>query len=221
MLKHILFDNDGTIVDSEIIAVRSTLRLLKDYNFHMDEQEYSRRFPGLLERDILAILKKEYGLQVGADYLDRLRQAHIEEFDQALRVIPGMAGLFRRLKVPKSMVSNGSVRHVERCLRKVRLLNALDGHIFSAEHVSAPKPEPHVYLHALDTLRLRPAETVVVEDSPTGVAAAKAAGLQVIGFLGAAHVYDGHEEKLREKGADYIAADAVSLGKLFQSWGAL
>jgi HAD superfamily hydrolase (TIGR01509 family) len=220
MLKHILFDNDGTIVDSEIIAVRSTLQLLKEHGLTLDEQTYSKRFPGLLERDILAILKTEYGVEVGPDYFERLRKLHHDGFAQNLRVIPGMAGLFRALRTPRSMVSNGSVRHVEYCLRRVRLRSALDGQIFSAEHVENPKPHPDVYTYALDQLGLHPSDTVVVEDSPTGVQAAKAAGIRVVGFLGAAHIHDGHDEKLLERGADFIAEDAKALHKIFLQLGA-
>ncbi|MBX2891251.1 MAG: HAD family phosphatase [Saprospiraceae bacterium] len=221
MLKHVLFDNDGTIVDSEIIAVRTSLSLLRTYGLHISEQEYSRRFPGLLERDIVAIISKEYGIQVPDDYFDRLRALHIVAFDTELRAIAGMPTIFRKLKIPKSMVSNGSVRHVERCLRRVRLRSTLDGHIFSAEHVERPKPHPDVYHHALEKLQLQPADILVVEDSPTGVVAAKQAGLRVVGFLGAAHIHDGHDERLLECGADFIAADARGLGRLFERFEVL
>lgn len=220
MLKHILFDNDGTIVDSEIIAVRSTLSLLAEHGFQMDEITYSQRFPGLLERDILAILRAEHGVEVSDDYFDRLRAMHVDGFKLHLKAIPGMTTLFRNLRIPKSMVSNGSVRHVEMCLRRVRLRNALDGQIFSAEHVSKPKPEPDVYHFALNILKIKPHETIVVEDSPTGVKAASEAGIRVIGFLGAAHIFDGHDVKLRENGADFIAKDAKALHAILQKMGA-
>ena len=220
MLKHVLFDNDGTVVDSEIIAVRATLSLLAPYGFRMSEQEYSRRFPGLLERDIIAIITREYGIQVPDDYFDRLRTLHVAGFDRELRAIAGMPSIFRNLKIPKSMVSNGSVRHVEHCLRRVRLRSALDGYIFSAEHVERPKPHPDVYHYALEKLELKPAEILVVEDSSTGVVAAKEAGLRVVGFLGAAHIHDGHEARLLESGADFIALDARSLGKILEEFGA-
>lgn len=221
MLKHVLFDNDGTIVDSEIIAVRSTLRLLKPYGFQMSEREYSGRFPGLLERDIIEIVSREYGIQVTEDYFDRLWAEHRTAFDRELRAIAGMPTIFKKLKTPKSMVSNGSVRHVERCLRRVRLRAALDGHIFSAEQVERPKPHPDVYEHALESLELKPAEVLVVEDSPTGVIAAKQAGLRVVGFLGATHIHDGHDARLLECGADYIAENAKSLGRLLENFGVL
>lgn len=221
MLKHVLFDNDGTIVDSEIIAVRATLSLLRDYGFRMGEEEYSRRFPGLLERDILAIIHREYGIKVADDYFEQLRALHITGFKRDLRAIAGMPAIFKNLKTPKSMVSNGSVGHVERCLRRVRLRHALDGQIFSAEQVERPKPHPDVFEYALEKLQLHPSETLVVEDSPTGVTAAKKAGLRVVGFLGAAHIFDGHEAHLLDCGADHIAADAKALGGLLEKYGAL
>lgn len=220
-LRHVLFDNDGTIVDSEIIAIRSMLEQLAPYGFSMSETEYARRFPGLQTRVILDMLRAEYRLEFPDDMLQRLRNHHIELFDRELRAIPGMTSLFRRVRVPKSMVSNGSVGHVERSLRKVRLLGALDGEIFSADHVERPKPHPDIYRYALDKLKLRPDEVLVVEDSPTGVISAHTAGLPVVGFLGAGHVFPGHEAVLRASGADFIAANARELGKLLAERGAL
>ena len=219
-LKHILFDNDGTIVDSEIIAQRAMLDLLAEHGLHLGEKEYSHRFPGLLGRDIMVILQNDHGFAAPEGFIKRLYEAHHDGLKNSLRAIPGMTTLFRRLKVPKSMVSNGSVLHVEQCLRKVRLLSAVDGHIFSAEQVDKPKPHPDVYLYALEKLGLKAQQTLVVEDSPTGMLAAKSAGLQAIGFLGAAHIYDGHAEKLLEAGADFIAEDARTLGQLLESMGA-
>ncbi len=220
LLKHILFDNDGTIVDSEIIAQRAMLEMLAVHGLHMSPQEYSHRFPGLLDRDILHILQRDHGFTPPDGFIKQLHDAHIEGFNSSLRAIPGMTSLFRQLKTPKSMVSNGSVRHVERCLRKVRLLSAVNGHIISAEHVSKPKPHPDIYLYALEKIGLEAAETVAVEDSPTGVAAAKSAGLLSIGFLGAAHIHDGHGQKLLDAGADFIAADARGLGQVLEMLGA-
>lgn len=219
-LKHLLFDNDGTIVDSEVIAQRVMLELLAQHGLHLSEQDYSHRFPGLLDRDILALLKQDHGFETPEGFTKLLHEAHISGFNNTLRAIPGMTGLFRKLKVPKSMVSNGSVRHVERCLRKVRLLSSVNGHIFSAEHVEKPKPHPDVYLYALEKIALKADQALVVEDSPTGVVAAKDAGLRVVGFLGAAHIHDGHEAKLRHAGADFIAKDARALGRLLEDFGA-
>lgn len=221
LIKHLFFDNDGTLVDSEIIAVRATLRLLAPYGFRMSESEYAQRYPGLLERDILSAIKAEYGVTVDDNYFDELAKAHTQGFDDELRAIPGMAEIFRQVRVPKSIVSNASVRHVEYCLQRLDLYDALDGQIFSAEQVGQPKPHPEVYLLALHTLQLTPDDVLVVEDSPTGVQAAKAAGLRVIGFLGAAHIHPGHDIRLMDAGADYMAAEANQLTTLLQEFGLL
>lgn len=215
-IKHILFDNDGTVVDSEIIAVRTMLRMLNSLGLPIGEREYSKRFPGLREREIVAILREEYDVILPADFWPGVRTEHRRLFESELQVIPGMDQLFRSIRTTKSMVSNGSVQHVELCLRQVNLLDALDGQIFSAEHVERPKPHPDVYEYALEKLGLKPENVLVVEDSPAGVQAAKGAGLIVVGLLAATHIQDGHGEALLLQGADFIAADTVRLKKIFQ-----
>jgi HAD superfamily hydrolase (TIGR01509 family) len=219
-IKHILFDNDGTIVDSEIIAARIMLKLLARHGLHLEEGAYNMRFPGLLTRDVIKALQEEEGFKAPPDFSQQIQDEHNTGFHRSLRAVRGMPTLFRNLKVPKSMVSNGSIHHVEKCLRKVHLHRALDGFIFSAEQVDNPKPSPDIYLFALEKLGLSPGETLVVEDSVTGVLAAKNAGIQTVGFLGAAHIHDGHGQKLWEAGADFVLPDAMSLAALLKKKGA-
>lgn len=197
------------------------LELLSEYGLQLSEQEYSQRYPGLRNREILDLLRQDHGFHAPESLVKRIQEFDKDAFYGAMRAIPGMTSLFRRLKVPKSMVSNGSVLHVQMCLQKVRLLSSVDGHIFSAEQVENPKPHPDVYLFALEKIGLQPHHTIVVEDSPTGVMAAKRAGLQSIGFLGAAHVNDGHANELILAGADFIAEDAQALGRLLETMGVL
>lgn len=219
-IKHVLFDNDGTIVDSEIIGARIMLNLLAKHGLHLEERAYNMRFPGLLTRDIVAALQHEEGFKAPADFIQQVHDEHKAGFNRSLRAIRGMPTLLRNLKVPKSMVSNGSIQHVEKCLRKVRLRGTIDGLIFSAEQVDKPKPYPDVYLFALEKLGLLPRETLVVEDSVTGILAAKSAGIQVVGFLGAAHIQDGHGQKLWEAGADFVVPDAIGLTEVLKKKGA-
>lgn len=218
-IKHILFDNDGTIVDSEIIAARIMLKLLAQHGLVMEEPAYNMRFPGLLTRDIILALQQEEGFIPPADFVQQLHNKHKDGFHRSIRAIRGMPTLFRSINVPKSMVSNGSIMHVAKCLRRVCMYSALDGYIFSAEQVEKPKPWPDVYLFALQKLGLLPHETLVVEDSVTGILAAKSAGIQAIGFLGAAHIRDGHGQKLWEAGADHVVADAAGLLQLLKKKG--
>lgn len=218
-INHLLFDNDGTLVDTEVLAIRTMLGLLREHGFEMDERSYSQRFPGHLEREILQKLTAEHGLQLPNDFMARLRRGHAEAFSHALEAIPGIPMVLQSLRVPKSVVSNAGRPHIEHCMRVTGLGTHVDGQIFSADQVVNPKPAPDLYQLALDTLGLIPEETIVVEDSPVGVRAAKAAGIRTIGFLGASHVQDGHELVLLDAGADWIASDGNALLSMFQRWG--
>jgi HAD superfamily hydrolase (TIGR01509 family) len=221
MLTHLLFDNDGTIVDSEILAVYAMLDRLAEHGILIDADTYKKRFPGLLTRDIIRLVQEESGVTLPANFLDIVHDDHEVYFDTQLKVIEGMDMLFRSVRLPKSMVSNGGADHVERCLRRVGLFDALDGQIFSAQHVERPKPHPDVYHHAMRTLAVEPHQTITIEDSEAGVRAAKAAGLRVIGFLGAAHIVDGHHAVLKAAGADYLAHDAAEVRTILGGFGAI
>lgn len=221
-MKHILFDNDGTIVDSEHLAVASMLELLQPFGIEISRDEYNRKFPGLISAQILEIIRREHGIHIEPEiFLQKLRQHHNDVFDRELQAVAGMSQIFKNLKVPKSMVSNGSVAHVERCLRRVGLFDWLDGRIFSGYDVGSPKPAPDVYLVALEKLGLSPDEVLVVEDSPVGVQSGKSAGLQVIGFLGASHADETLAARLSDCGADILAADAGELQQIFEKFGVI
>jgi HAD superfamily hydrolase (TIGR01509 family) len=218
-IQHVLFDNDGTLVDTEILAIRSMLSVLQPLGFEMDEATYSMRFPGLLEKDILAAIRAEYQLDLPTDdVLRAIRLEHKQLFQEQLQAIQGMPDLIKALQVPKSIVSNATRPHIEFCMEKIGVAEHLDGQIFSVELVKNPKPAADLYALAAATFQLTPDNTVVVEDSPTGIRAAKAAGLVAIGFLGAAHITEGHRAMLESAGADYIVADATALSELFQAW---
>lgn len=91
-------------------------------------------------------------------------------------------------------------------LERTRLLPLFAGRIFSALETPTgkPKPAPDVFLHAAETLGAAPANSFVIEDSVHGVQGAKAAGMRVIGFTGAAHSYAGHADMLTEAGAETV-----------------
>ncbi|MFN0214024.1 MAG: HAD family hydrolase [Saprospiraceae bacterium] len=220
-IKHVLFDNDGTIVDSEIVGARIMLNLLARHGLHLEERAYNVRFPGLLTRDILVALREEEGFDAPADFMQQIKDAFKKDFHHSIRAVQGMPEVFKSLKVPKSMVSNASSQGVLKGLKKLNLIQNLDGLVFSAEMVEKPKPHPDLYLFAMEILGLLPHESLVVEDSVTGVLAAKSAGIQTIGFLGASHIEDEQGQKLRDAGADLIAANAEGLTEILRKFGVI
>lgn len=216
-IRHVLFDHDGTLVDTEILAVDTLLDFLARRGHHFDHAYFCTRFTGFLERDIMAILAKEHGVAPPDEqFFVELRAAYHTRFERDLMPIAGMPALVRDLLVPKSLVSNAKARHIYFCMERTGFTADFQDAVFSAEQVANPKPAPDLYLFALQTLGLRPDEAIVVEDSVPGVAAGKSAGLRVVGFLGAAHIGDGHRAKLEAEGADFIAEDAAALRSLFK-----
>jgi HAD superfamily hydrolase (TIGR01509 family) len=219
-LKHIFFDNDGTIVDSEVLAMHAMLRRFADMGIQMDVPTFASRYPGFREVDILRMIEEEYQVAMPETMIAQLHGDYVRLFDTELKAIAGMDTLFRAIKLPKSMVSNGSVQHVRLSFQRVGMAADLPDTIFSYEHVPKPKPAPDVYLYALQQTGTLAHEALVIEDSPTGVLAAKAAGIKTVGFLGATHIPPGHEVKLLECGADYLAENAEELTSILARFGA-
>lgn len=211
MIKHIIFDCDGVIVDSEILASRLAVQMLQPNGYPLSVEEHTRRFSGHKEHEILHQIEHEIGTRIPdnfmPDFVRLMRKAFVEE----LQPIDGMVDLIKSIQLPKSVVSNSLKEDVVRNTTKVGVIQEFEGRIFAADMVENPKPDPDLYLLALETIGIAKDEAIVVEDSVPGVTAAKAAGIYAIGFLGASHIFEGHGEKLQAAGADDLAANASEL----------
>jgi len=211
MTKHLIFDCDGVLIDSEYLAVQVMLRMLKPFGYRSTFGEFSNTFTGMLDTEILRHLAKEHALNFPANFYQKIEE---ERDREELAPISGMPKLVRSLDIPKSVVSNSHVAHVLNGLEICKLTGEFDNRIYSSEHVKNPKPYPDVYLHALNEIGLGAKEVLVVEDSLTGVQAAKRAGCRVIGFLGGKHISSGHVEKLRGEGVEQVAASSQELAEV-------
>lgn len=215
-IQCVIFDCDGVLVDSEIIASKASLRMLAPYGFNMDVKEYSRRFAGKVEEDILSIIKEDYHIGLPDDFLSRVRLEIEHGLDHELQPIKGVKETISQIPLPIAVVSNSRLVRVISSLKIAGLTELFGKSLFAAEMVEKPKPAPDVYLHAAQTLGVSPSECLVVEDSQSGVTAAHRAGMHVIGFLAASHIPNGHEDTVREAGAFTTADSMKNLGKMFQ-----
>jgi HAD superfamily hydrolase (TIGR01509 family) len=209
--KHLIFDCDGVIVDSEIVATRISLRKLAPYGYQVDELTHAERYAGLLETDIIARLRSEEGLDLPADFGGSIVKEIRDRMFEELQPVPGMTQLLRSLDQPLAVVSNSQVDHVQRSLALAQVADLIGDRIFSAQQVAQPKPHPDVYLHAVGRLNYDPEFTLVVEDSVAGVTAARQAGLTVVGFLGASHISAAHADRLRAADVNMLVQNAEEL----------
>lgn len=211
----LIFDCDGVLVDSEHIAEASLVTLLGEWLPDLDADTVLSQALGMTTADILRHLEgiSAYSLPVGAvETVDASVEARLAE---ELNPMPGVADAITAIDLPKVVVSNSRRQRVLTSLATTGLDTRLgSAPVFTAEQVAHPKPDPALYRLAADTLGVSPTRCLVVEDSVSGVTAAHAAGMTVIGFIGASHVRPGQAQRLRQAGACQVIANMQELPAL-------
>lgn len=215
-VKSVIFDCDGVLVDSEILASQVSLNELKAFDLHMTPHEYARKYAGKKEEDILALISEEYQIILPDDFLPRLRLKIEYALDHELQPIQGAKEAIAAIHLPKAVVSNSRLSRVISSLKVADLSDLFGKNLFAAEMVEKPKPAPDVYLYAASELGVDPATCLVVEDSLAGVMAAHSAGMQVIGFLAASHIPEGHDVAVKEAGAATTVNNMKELKQLLE-----
>jgi len=202
----VCFDMDGVLVDSEDFWVPREREELFPALVPDSEVE-SAEIAGMNYRDIYDYLAERYGVAMGREeYREWYEATAGEIYGEEVRLLDGVPELLERLRgrgVAVALVSSSPHRWIDTVRDRFGL--AFD-EVVGADAVDAPgKPEPHVYRHAADLLGVAPEATVAVEDSGHGVAAARRAGMHVVGFRhGVAR--DGDRSD-----ADYVATSPADL----------
>ncbi|MFI5730546.1 HAD family hydrolase [Kribbella sp. NPDC051587] len=182
----VIFDNDGVLVDSERLANTILAELLTEAGLPYTFDEAVRDFMGGSMTSMRQKAEAQLGRPLPADLEDRYHQRLFDGFAN-LQAVEGVEGVLDDLEAagtPYCLASSGTHQRIRTALTAVGFLDRFAGRIFSAEDVAHGKPAPDLFLHAAATLGVRPADCVVVEDSPLGVAAANAAGMTVFGYAG-------------------------------------
>lgn len=179
----VIFDLDGTLVDSEPLCNQAFLDLLPGLTDSLEE--VTARYLGLKLADCVADLSKRLGPDAIGDpegFTVRYRARVARLFDRELEAMPGAHELLSRLTLPVCIASSGPPAKITTSLRLTGLGDYFGGHTYSAYDIGRWKPEPHLFLHAADQLGVPPADCLVVEDSPVGLEAGRRAGMQVVHF---------------------------------------
>ena len=202
----VIFDLDGTLVDSEVIAAPACVAALDSLGFSIDVATLARRFTGLTDAAIVRRLAAEQGVAVDVDDAVAVIERHaLARLAAELEPIKGARALVEAVTVPRAVASNSGPRRIRVCLERTGLARAFGPHRYSAAEVAQGKPAPDVFLHAARRLGVPPADCVVVEDSAHGVEAAVAAGMTAIGFAGSRPEPFTHGDALAAAGAVHVA----------------
>lgn len=180
----VIFDCDGVLVDSEILAVEVDKRICAEFGWHLTTEEIVDRFLGKSSATFAAQLEEHLGIELPADWEARYRPWFFDAFESGLRSVEGIEAALEEMTIPTCVASSGSHEKIRKTLGLTGLLERFEGRIFSSTDVNHGKPAPDLFLHAANRLGYRPERCVVVEDSKYGVQAARAAGMHAFGFAG-------------------------------------
>lgn len=178
----VIFDCDGTLVDSERLAAGLLRDILNTHQVLLSVDEVLQRFRGVQFALCMEGLCRDYPWLPSDDIVNEFRSRTLPLLQEQLEEMPGAVEFVRSLSLPKCVASNGPRSKIETCLSTVGLLDVFHGLIVSAYEVQSWKPSPVLIEHAAQLLGLPPAQCLLVEDSVPGVEAGLGAGAQVAGY---------------------------------------
>ncbi|GAB1337032.1 HAD family hydrolase [Streptomyces sp. E-15] len=182
----VIFDNDGVLVDSEPISNRLLAAQLTELGHPTTYEESIRDYMGSAMHRVHELVLERTGQRLPDDFDDVFHARVFAAFERELRPVPGVTEVLERLAadgVPYCVASSGSHARI-RVGHRTTGLDRWFGQdrVFSSEDVGRGKPAPDLFLHAAERMGVAPGRCAVVEDSPLGVRAAVAAGMDVYGY---------------------------------------
>lgn len=183
----LILDNDGVLVDSETIANQVLVELLTACGHPTTYEESVRAYLGGTLRLVRETVEPRLGRPLPDDFESRYHERLFARMRMELTAVAGVEAALDAVDltgIPTCVASSGAHERIETALTTVGLLTRFAGRIFSADDVARGKPHPDLFLHAAERMGAEPERCLVVEDSPHGVAAAKAARMTVIGYAG-------------------------------------
>jgi HAD superfamily hydrolase (TIGR01509 family) len=202
----VIFDFDGVIADSERLSNSVLADALTAVGYPTTMGQAVDRYIGLHWADTTAAIETHIGGRLPPGFKESTSavfQARVEE----VAAVPGVAEFLERIaSMPKAVASSSSTRWLRTSLERFGLAHHFGDRLFSAaEHVARGKPAPDIYLYAALQLGVQPNRALVIEDTAPGIAAARAAGMYVVGLSAGGHCTASYCERLAAAGADAVA----------------
>jgi HAD superfamily hydrolase (TIGR01509 family) len=210
----LIFDCDGVLVDSEVIACEAVAAALAAIGHPVPAETIGERFVGASNKDMYAALERDRGAPLPADFDAEMNRIAAERFARELMPMTGLLSVLPRLAQRRCVASSSTPEMLARKLDWAGLAAWFDGAVFSTALVARGKPAPDIFLHAAERMGVAPAGALVIEDSALGITAAKAAGMTVFGFTGGSHCRPGHADRLAAAGADAVFSAMEELPEL-------
>jgi HAD superfamily hydrolase (TIGR01509 family) len=194
----VIFDCDGVLVDSERVTNQVFADMLGELGLAFTLDDMFEHFMGRSMAYCLARITELLGAPPPAGFEPDYRR-RTKIVLATVTAIAGIEAVLDQLALPYCVASNGPREKMQISLTSSGLWSRVEGKLFSAYEVANPKPAPDLFLHAAAHHGIAPEACVVIEDSPTGVAAGVAAGMTVLGYTASMPAH-----RLREAGAHQL-----------------
>jgi HAD superfamily hydrolase (TIGR01509 family) len=202
----VIFDCDGVLVDSEVISNRIFTESFAEFGIVFTLEQMISFGVGKNAVTLAAAIEQEFGVTLPTGFIEGQRARIMEAFTTELRPIDGIPELLAALKLKRCVASNSHIRRVRHALTTTGLMPHLEPYIYTPALVAHGKPAPDLFLYAAKQHDVRPDRCLVIEDSLSGVTAANAAGMPIIGFVGGSHCRPGHADAMRDAGCVEVFA---------------
>ncbi|WP_234123836.1 HAD family hydrolase [Clostridium hydrogenum] len=187
MIKAVIFDMDGVIIDSEPIHLKYAMELFKTIEIDMSIEEYNK-FIGTNSYYMWNKIINDYKLKYTMEELIKMERNGFYDFISSpnmkiepIKYIPELLKELKENNYKIAVASSSPMRLIEYILEELKIRKYFDN-LVTGDLVERSKPEPDIFLYAAEKLGARPEECVVIEDSHNGVLAAKKAGMKCIGY---------------------------------------
>ena len=218
MIKNIIFDFDGVLVDSEILVAKAFAKYMQNSGIDIDEKEFAS-LAGKKTVQVIDILSKKYSIKDQEKFFTDIMEIASNIYKKELTTVKGAYDFVSNLKLNMFIGSNSMKERIIDGLQRVKLDKYFKPEqVYSFDLVDNPKPDPDVYLKVLEDNNLIKTETIIIEDSAVGVMAGVAANVKVIGLTAGGHWHEKRDEKeLLEAGAFAVTNDYKKVFKLIES----
>ena len=217
MIKNIIFDFDGVLVDSEILVAKAFAKYMKNIGIEIDKKEFAN-FAGKKTVQVIDILSQKYSINDQQIFFTDIMEIASNIYKKELTTVEGAYDFVSKTKLNLYIGSNSMKDRIIDGLHRVELSKYFKPEqVYSFDLVEKPKPNPDIYLKAIEDNNLNKNHTIIIEDSLVGVKAGVSAGVKVIGLTAGGHWHENRDEKeLLDAGAFAITNDYKKITEIFE-----
>ena len=217
MIKNIIFDFDGVIVDSEVLVSKAFAKYFIKFDYTIKEEQFYK-YAGKKTIEVIDILSHKYNIENKQKFSSEIFDLVSEVYSKDLKLVHGAKDYISKSNRNHFIGSNSNK---DRILEGLNIVDFdkifLNDRVYSFDMVEKPKPDPEIYLRILKDNALNIEETIIVEDSGVGVKAASLAGAKVFGLTAGKHWHSNRpKNELFDNGALNVFSDYESLGRAIE-----